>query len=185
MHELAAASGKYGSLVLTLAYCGLRWGEATGLRVMDVSLSQRRLAIAQNAVGLGAHVHVGTPKTHHRRTVPVPAFRIQRLAELCEDRQPSDLVFQAPKGGYLRQPNGTLGWFEKAWQDAGVPRLTPHDLRHTAASLAVSAGANVTPYLPRLCPFRAREPDKTDRTGVFSQVTEVGPEGLEPSLART
>ncbi|WP_211754483.1 tyrosine-type recombinase/integrase [Nocardioides gansuensis] len=25
----------------------------------------------------------------------------------------------------------------------GVPRLTPHDLRHTAASLAVQAGANV------------------------------------------
>lgn len=26
---------------------------------------------------------------------------------------------------------------------AGLPRLTPHDLRHTAASLAISAGANV------------------------------------------
>jgi integrase len=26
---------------------------------------------------------------------------------------------------------------------SGVPRLTPHDLRHTAASLAISAGANV------------------------------------------
>lgn len=26
---------------------------------------------------------------------------------------------------------------------AKLPRLTPHDLRHTAASLAVSAGANV------------------------------------------
>lgn len=27
--------------------------------------------------------------------------------------------------------------------DRDFPRLTPHDLRHTAASLAVSAGANV------------------------------------------
>jgi integrase len=27
--------------------------------------------------------------------------------------------------------------------DAEFPRVTPHDLRHTAASLAVSAGANV------------------------------------------
>jgi integrase len=26
---------------------------------------------------------------------------------------------------------------------AGLPRLTPHDLRHTAASLAVRSGANV------------------------------------------
>ena len=35
------------------------------------------------------------------------------------------------------------GWFAKAVIDSGAPRLTPHDLRHTAASLAVSAGANV------------------------------------------
>ena len=35
------------------------------------------------------------------------------------------------------------GWFAKAVAEAKVPRLTPHDLRHTAASLAVSAGANV------------------------------------------
>lgn len=35
------------------------------------------------------------------------------------------------------------GWFAKAVIESGVPRTTPHDLRHTAASLAVSAGANV------------------------------------------
>ncbi|MDT5273932.1 MAG: hypothetical protein QOG95_864, partial [Mycobacterium sp.] len=35
------------------------------------------------------------------------------------------------------------GWFAKAVTESGIPRATPHDLRHTAASLAVSAGANV------------------------------------------
>lgn len=40
------------------------------------------------------------------------------------------------------------GWFEYAIRraqeiDPTFPRITPHDLRHTAASLAVSAGANV------------------------------------------
>jgi len=35
------------------------------------------------------------------------------------------------------------GWFANAVASSGVPRTTPHDLRHTAASLAVSAGANV------------------------------------------
>jgi integrase len=33
--------------------------------------------------------------------------------------------------------------FDKAAEDAGLAGLTPHELRHTAASLAVSAGANV------------------------------------------
>ena len=37
----------------------------------------------------------------------------------------------------------TSGWFIKAVAESGVPRVTPHDLRHSAASLAVSAGANV------------------------------------------
>lgn len=32
---------------------------------------------------------------------------------------------------------------EHAWRTAGIERLTAHDLRHTAASLAVAAGANV------------------------------------------
>lgn len=27
VHDLAAAAGKYGTLILTLAYCGLRWGD--------------------------------------------------------------------------------------------------------------------------------------------------------------
>ena len=142
-HDFAAAAGKYRTLVLTLAYCGLRWGEATGLRVRDLNLARRRLTVAQNAVALGAHVHVGTPKSHHRRSVPVPGFLVDALSQQCVGKGPEDLVFQAPMGGYLRQPNGTRGWFEQAWRTAGVPRLTPHDLRHTAASLAVSAGANV------------------------------------------
>ena len=36
-----------------------------------------------------------------------------------------------------------VGWLAKAVAESGVPRTTPHDLRHTAASLAVGAGANV------------------------------------------
>jgi integrase len=41
-------------------------------------------------------------------------------------------------------PHPESGWFAKAVITSGVPRVTPHDLTHTAASLAVSAGANVT-----------------------------------------
>jgi integrase len=35
------------------------------------------------------------------------------------------------------------GWLAQAAAATGVPGLTPHELRHTAASLAISAGANV------------------------------------------
>ena len=36
-----------------------------------------------------------------------------------------------------------MKWWERALDAAVVEWMTPHDLRHTAASLAVSAGANV------------------------------------------
>jgi integrase len=35
------------------------------------------------------------------------------------------------------------GWFQSAVKRAKVQSITPHDLRHTCASLAVSAGVNV------------------------------------------
>ena len=64
---------------------------------------------------------------------------------------------------HVRWPKATTGWFNSAVgraQDKSAaaiaaalaageepsrpfPRVTPHDLRHTAASLAISAGANV------------------------------------------
>ena len=34
-------------------------------------------------------------------------------------------------------------WFDRALKSASLPEMTIHDLRHTAASLAISAGANV------------------------------------------
>ena len=48
----------YGTLIRVLAYCGLRWGEVSGLRVMDVGLARHELrhTPASLAVSSGAHV---------------------------------------------------------------------------------------------------------------------------------
>ena len=43
----------------------------------------------------------------------------------------------------LRNGNFRRDVFDHAARAAGLDGLTPHELRHTAASLAVSAGANV------------------------------------------
>jgi integrase len=67
---LSAACGEYEGLVLTLSYCGLRWGEVVGLRVRDLDMLRRRATISENAVQSGKQIHVGTPKAHKQRTVP-------------------------------------------------------------------------------------------------------------------
>jgi integrase len=129
--------------VLVLSYTGLRWGEAVGLRVTIWTCSAKRATVSENAVQTGKRIHVGTPKAHKRRTVPLPAFLLPHLARQCEEKDRAGLLWPGDDGGHLRRPHPTSGWFAKAVTKSGVPRITPHDLRHAAASLAVSAGANV------------------------------------------
>jgi integrase len=140
---LATAAGEFEGLVLMLSYCGLRWGEVVGLRVRDLDMLRKRAAISENAVQSGTQIYVGTTKGHKQRTVPLPAFLLPYLGRQCEDKRRDDLLWSGDDGTHLRRPHPTSGWFAKAVATSGVPRATPHDLRHTAASLAVSAGANV------------------------------------------
>lgn len=146
VHQLAAES-KHETLVLVLAYCGIRWGEAVALRVRHLDMLKRRIRVEENAVEVGTKIEVGTPKNHKRRTVPFPRFLAEPLAAMCAGKGRDDLVFPGEDGeGYLRSTRvqeDRGGWFSGAVKRAGVPRITPHDLRHSAASFAVSAGANV------------------------------------------
>jgi integrase len=52
-------------------------------------------------------------------------------------------VFTAPNGGTPRNTNFRSRVLLPAAALVGLAGVTPHDLRHTAASLAVAAGANV------------------------------------------
>ncbi len=142
---LAEHSGDNSTLVLTLAYTGLRWGEAIALRVSSVDALRRRLLVEENAVTVGGSVHVGTPKTHERRSVPYPKFLSELLARECEGKRRDQLVFGSGLG-YLAKPQTNSGWLRRALAaaraaDEHFPHVSIHDLRHTAASLAISAGA--------------------------------------------
>lgn len=146
--KLAAAikDPQLAVLVLVLAYTGIRWGEAIGLRVKHVNFLRHRLHIRENAVQVDGEIHTGEPKSWERRTVPFPAFLTKALETLTQDKGPNDLVFANALGKHLLRPrtSSTSGsWFVAALRAASIPLLTIHDLRHTAASLAISAGANV------------------------------------------
>lgn len=144
--ELLAQNATHGTLVWFLAYTGLRWGEATGLRISAVDTLRRRVLVRENAVSVGGTIIVGTPKTHEDRSVPYPAFLSEPLAALCEGKSRDQLVFGSGLA-HMIAPKSGKGWFWSAVQrakavDPSFPDLTLHDLRHTAASLAISAGAN-------------------------------------------
>lgn len=145
---LATASGDNSVIVLALAYTGMRWGEMAGLRVRHVDLARRRITVSENAVQVAWSVEVGTPKSNKERTIPIPAFLVDELKPALKNRLADALIFPDESGKHLKRPNSRNGWFARAVEaaqeaDESFPRVTPHDLRHTAASLAVQAGAHV------------------------------------------
>lgn len=134
-------------MVYLLSYTGLRWGEATAIHVRSIDTGRRRIRIDENAVRVGTGLAIGTPKTHESRSVPVPRFLLERLLRAIEEKRPDDLVFGFANIHLLR-PHAWTGWFARAVMaskaaDPTFPTVTIHDLRHTAASMAISAGANV------------------------------------------
>ncbi|THG30116.1 tyrosine-type recombinase/integrase [Naasia lichenicola] len=145
---LADESRDNGTLILFLAYTGLRWGEAVGLRVKSLDLRRRRVLVQANAVNVRGTIIPGTPKSHEARSVPFPAFLAEPLALLAAGKGRNHLLFGDGEE-YQPTPTPRDGWFAGArkrscLQDLTFPEmLTLHDLRHTAASLAISAGANV------------------------------------------
>ena len=141
--RLAQECGSRGVVVRVLAYTGLRWGELAALRVGRVELHRRRLLVAASVTEVDGVSVFGTPKSHQRRTVPLPGFLVDELTPVIEGRAPSELVFTGPGGGVLRVGNFRRDVFDRAAARAGVAGLTPHGLRHTAASLAIGEGANV------------------------------------------
>jgi integrase len=142
--QLAAAAGARGVIVYVLAYCGIRWGELVALRAGDIEFLRRRLSIHRNAVWVGQECIVGATKGKESRSVPVAAFVLDMLSVACKGKAPGDLVFPSDEGGYLARPKSGRGWFALAVKRSGIdPTITPHSLRHTCASLTVSAGGNV------------------------------------------
>lgn len=143
VEALAAAAGDGRLVVLTLAYSGLRWGELAALRVADVDTLRGRLRVRRAVTEVNGRLVWGTPKGKARRTVPVPAFLSDELKAHVKGRDMAEPLFPAPRGGVLRVRAARRAWFDDAVEVAGLGSFHPHLLRHTAASLAVSAGANV------------------------------------------
>jgi len=142
--HLAAECGDYQTAVLLLGYSGLRWGEFAALRAGDIDLMRRRLNVRRAMVEIRGRVIIGTPKDHEQRAVPLPKFLVEPLTTLLAGKAADDLAFTSPDGAILRNRNFRVRTFDAAAERAGVAEITPHGLRHTAASLAIQAGAPVT-----------------------------------------
>lgn len=127
-HHLKQQRGRYGFVVYIAAYMGLRWSEIASLRPDDVDLEARRVRIRDEVSKNGRERSVGYPKFMHDQ------FRALTLKA-----EPDGLLIPD-----LAEPKNQESWFLSVRKKAGLAEgFVFHDLRHSAASFAVSAGASV------------------------------------------
>jgi len=146
VHALAEES-KHPDIVMLLATTGLRWGEMAALRMRDVDLGRARIRVERSASKVNAETIIGTTKNHAARSVAVPVSVLKLMAPAMVAKAPEELLWSRADGQPLRPPT-TTHWFGAAVKrcqsaDQRFPRVTVHELRHTAASLMIASGANV------------------------------------------
>ena len=136
---------RYRALVYLLAYGGLRWGEAVALRRGRVNLLRARIEVSESVAETGTGLHYGPTKTYQTRSVAIPSFLKDMLAEHLE-RYVADardaLLFTTETGTPVRSHNWRTRVWHAALKEVGLPQVRIHDLRHTCATLLIAQGAH-------------------------------------------
>jgi integrase len=155
-----------GALFSVALACGLRLGEATGLKWDDVDLETGEVQIRQQLQAIGKRLVLVPLKTaKSRRTLILPGACVTALkAHRTRQRErrlkagqrwvETGLVFttyrtyREGKGQNLQvgaglHPRNVLRVLHALLVDAKLPRVRFHDLRHSAASLLIAAGVEL------------------------------------------
>jgi integrase len=129
---------------LLAAYSGLRAGELFGLRRARFDALRSRVEVREELVEISGHLHFEAllkSKSAHR-TVPLPRFVTEQVGAVIPINAVGDhLLFHSPEGGPIRTTNFRQRFWYPAVRRSGLPTLRIHDLRHTAVSLWIAAGA--------------------------------------------
>ena len=147
-----ARSDRLFAAWLLIVTTGMRRGEVLGLSWDHIDLSHGRLSVVRNlTVVRYERVEFSEPKTAKgRRSIAldgttVAALKAHRKRQQEEQLtagalwQNSGLVF-CREDGTLIHPQRFTGWFRILGRDAELPRIRLHDLRHSYATAALSAG---------------------------------------------
>ena len=139
----------------------MRRGELAAVTWRCLDLDGARLAVEQQLLSVPGGLTFAPPKSaRSRRTVAldpltVAALERHRETQLLERQlareayTDQDLVFANELGGPV-DPQRLTEWFRKHRKAAGIPAGSLHTLRHTAATLALTAGVPIHIVAARL-----------------------------------
>ena len=155
----------YGYLLIT---AGLRRGEAVGLKWSDIDAKRLQLNISRSVCSDKTQptgMLIKGTKTGESRYVPILQELYDMFVEFKgiedayfdrrteEEKKSSEESFKLPEDTFIfcseSDPDipvyctSPTRYFSKFVKRHNLPDVSPHDLRHTAASLALESGANM------------------------------------------
>ena len=145
---------RFEVLITMAVVTGMRRGELLSLRWSDIDFQRGILQVLHTVDRFTGYGYVeGEPKSAAGvRSIRLPAFlmemlkqhRVQQVAQKSQAKtwQERDLVFPNSRGGYLH-PNHLGEAFRELLEEAGLPSIRFHDLRHSAATILLSMGVNI------------------------------------------
>ena len=134
-----------------MCWVGTRWGEAAAVCGADRHDGNPVDWLRATVRIVGALTQDGRWKPHPKtstsiREVPIPAHVLAQMSTLLVGRAPESYLYLSPRGRPLSASNWREVWYaaiDRANADRRldpVPRLDPHDCRHTAASWLAQEG---------------------------------------------
>lgn len=176
------------TLVNVLVTTGLRRGECVGLQWGDFDADDLTLTIRRNVTidkNAADKVHIGSTKGKESRVVPVSP-RVAAL--LLEHRKEQGIVldtayiFNTPTDPYKPlYPCEPTSWTARFVKRHKLPNVSPHDLRHTCATLALESGANLK-QVQSLLGHRDPKTTLSFYAGVSEQTQRATVAGIESLL---
>ena len=143
------------ALFTVMLKAGLRRGETAGLEWRDINEKELTLSVVRNATldkNSEKGIFIGPPKTGEARTLPISkelCALLKRLKAAQEEKfqavlMPNSFVFCNDCDPFRPiRPDSITTKLRRFTEKNHLPNVSPHDLRHSAASLSLAAGADL------------------------------------------
>lgn len=153
-HALESCPLDFRCLLHLLITTGLRRGECVGLKWRDIDEARSMVQIERNVTyTVKTGIIVNTPKTAaSSRVVPIMDSTLSLLKRLKQQRQSENptailedsFVFPSEADVFSpRNPDAVTRRVKRFMKAQGLPDMSPHDLRHSCATLLLSSGADI------------------------------------------
>ena len=141
-------------MLTLMTTAGLRRGECVGLKWRDFDEENEIITIERNVIYTKREgITINTPKTEKsERTIPIMKstaellrkFRKQKQRENPEVNLEESFLFHSKKDIFFpKNPDAVTRRLKRFMESNNLPDLSPHDLRHSCATLLLASGADI------------------------------------------